>query len=1778
MRFFAETAGKAIGGKVTAVWDKNISRKQLIVTTSSFPPGVMNLLGNFLEDFASENEKLSLTFKIAQNLGREWEKNGDADLFKRMDRKGWIDTSGNLTGYRNAPPPAKGILGLVVLAGADRVLDASGLADFYCCNSESLWEETMGRSFKPWCRSRFDMAEVHYSDEDLAFFDQRLMDLFACGSADLFQLSSLLESLPLEKEGVQDGKDARSVLLCNLKDLGLPSFLGFLGGKTSKNKAFYPYIKTARSFFRYDGYMEMTKRKKALEVIDNFAGENGESLEDNVFFSEEERGSSFSTDLEFVKAIRGYVESEDDQARQGLLNSDFVAISDKVLKFKPSRTKKAPKETATKVNGSPVEAVLMALWLSLKDYKKASAASTFPDNIDFSGQVFKYHDVDGDSSSTAAESQEKARRYIERLLGGVDALVEDYLLLDCGEGNNCGVRSNLLADDLKFSAARNSEPSFSFQVTLSDDEESYQYDFIWRLPETNSFRIAQELLGWGLDSFKRERGMVDILPVYHLAYYEELLLAKDDDETRQVLLYALRDKCAGITDLLTPEWRSNGDPMLHHMERLAHSYSICLKKAAEDGLFSIYRKPSEQVTLGSQKTPWQDLRDCYREATEAFVSKSKDSPLGAMLMRSFLVVEPRDKEDKSWVAQRYERSGIVTVLHPSILEMLEDHVVYLFACFRYAVAQELKREGRDLFSLSKWQDYVDLGAIQMPLGGLIGDANEVVNTQVVGKELIHKVLPLRDDDGYGQASLSTRLLLRYEGFDEEELSDDEIFQESRESRLLETILNYYRDIHPHAQDGLSLAFYWNKETQPIIAAIHSFLGNCHKNSELKLNGQRRSPYSVSITIFTETGEDAGVSHRMEEWKERWETSKSDGKHEFYRYCRFSIAHRVIPGKNNGARADFAGIIEESLDVDLLFFYDFIDAGAKGNNFESIGEFDVRGCTLKFPIMEKSFCKVENPAERFQRVRVISNPQFVIPSQHLETMVRIKNKGIGDLQRHVLTGTGDFTPWKEVIDKAHRCAEWVVCIDPSVDDVLIRENGGKLSSSREIIGFGSGVGLHGELNYTISTEQCGLSDIRFLIKRAIQELYLNWSDDRAEIAAETIVSSGSNISGVSLIKATGIGTYIRDFMSYSLVQRIFEKNGEDVLCHAFISLDAYKHWFARDEKRPDLLLLTARMDGEEDKISLELSVIECKLAFFNLEHIKNASSQVSSGLSVLMPAFAPSSDGEVVGDDDRPDRRYWWLQLHRLLASKMRINTDQREKVMAALESLAAGKYSVRWNAAITVFWTDKDTDGVECEPQKLSLSDDKVTTLLVSVGKNVAYDLCSGKKFENPFSLKSGEDVKDPPAEKDEPKDLKEEEQSDSPSIPKDEIPVVVDVEDVGEEPVEEVEMVDETRSIPPRILLGKATPGNREVFWEFGHKELNNRHLLVFGSSGMGKTYAIQCLLCDMGKQGQNALVMDYTNGFTPAQLEDETVDILGPEQYVVRQKPLPISPFTPQVLEIGGGLVIPESTYNAAKRIADTFAQVYTSLGDQQYSHLVDAIEFLMNEKGDRATLEDLESVLESLSEDGSHDKNRCLSVLSKIKPFIRDKPFAPGAAGCDWNDLFGSSKHRCNVFQFAGMGKESSRLGIEFTLWDLYAFVRGRGNKNLPKVVVLDEAQNLDLTENSPVSKFLTEGRKFGISLILATQTMKNLQGDKLSRLFQAGHKLFFRPADTELQEHAKLLSQTTGDTVSFWLENLSSLKKGECYSLGPSHNTVTGEFVVKAFKIHITSLRERFFSHE
>jgi DNA phosphorothioation-dependent restriction protein DptH len=53
------------------------------------------------------------------------------------------------------------------------------------------------------------------------------------------------------------------------------------------------------------------------------------------------------------------------------------------------------------------------------------------------------------------------------------------------------------------------------------------------------------------------------------------------------------------------------------------------------------------------------------------------------------------------------------------------------------------------------------------------------------------------------------------------------------------------------------------------------------------------------------------------------------------------------------------------------------------------------------------------------------------------------------------------------------------------------------------------------------------------------------------------------------------------------------------------------------------------------------------------------------------------------------------------------------------------------------------------------------------------------------------------------------------------------------------------------------------------------------------------------------------------------------------------------------------------------------------------------------------------------------------------------------------------------------------------------------------------------------------------------MSNLDKDEKDRLFNAAHKLFFRPADTEMRTYAEIASISTGEKLDVWLKKPADL---------------------------------------
>jgi DNA phosphorothioation-dependent restriction protein DptH len=369
------------------------------------------------------------------------------------------------------------------------------------------------------------------------------------------------------------------------------------------------------------------------------------------------------------------------------------------------------------------------------------------------------------------------------------------------------------------------------------------------------------------------------------------------------------------------------------------------------------------------------------------------------------------------------------------------------------------------------------------------------------------------------------------------------------------------------------------------------------------------------------------------------------------------------------------------------------------------------------------------------------------------------------------------------------------------------------------------------------------------------------------------------------------------------------------------------------------------------------------------------------------------------------------------------------------------------------------------------------------------------------------------------------------------------------------------------RVLLGTIEGSNKEVFWEYGNPGLANRHLLISGKSGQGKSYFIQCLLLELAHNGISNIIFDYTDGFKNSKLEHEFKEQLGDnlEQFLVARDKFPINPLKRNKKELDEGIYIDEDNTDIAERIKGVFSSVYKDLGIQQQNAIYEAVLRGLGKYGDSMNLELLISELE---EDNSGPAR---TARSQIKPLIDKNPFNTNAE-YDWSKIL-SQKGKVFIIQLTSYNRDVQMMITEFILWDLWNHQVNYGDKNRPLPVILDEAQNLDHRESSPSAKILTEGRKFGWSGWYATQSIRGqFTIDEVSRLQNSSQKVYFMPPENEITSIAANLAQDPAARKE-WERKLSTLEKGQCVVSGPMLQNDGSLKQSVPVVIKISSLNER-----
>ena len=374
-------------------------------------------------------------------------------------------------------------------------------------------------------------------------------------------------------------------------------------------------------------------------------------------------------------------------------------------------------------------------------------------------------------------------------------------------------------------------------------------------------------------------------------------------------------------------------------------------------------------------------------------------------------------------------------------------------------------------------------------------------------------------------------------------------------------------------------------------------------------------------------------------------------------------------------------------------------------------------------------------------------------------------------------------------------------------------------------------------------------------------------------------------------------------------------------------------------------------------------------------------------------------------------------------------------------------------------------------------------------------------------------------------------------------------------------------KSNSTRILLGEAEGTTKKIYWEYGNKELPNRHMVITGKSGNGKTYFIQCALKELIDAGVPAIIIDYTDGFKSSQLEPEFKEALGDrlKQFIVAANKFSLNIFKKGIKELDEDIYIDEDNVDVAERFKSVIGSVYKDLGIQQLNSIYQTVIRGLEKYDGNLNLRAFKNELEENPSSYAQTALAQLSVLLDKNPFDESQDF-------DWSDLH-KDGGKLFIIQLTGYTKDVQKIITEMILWNLYMYKAQHGSKDKPFAVVLDEAQNLNFSDNSPSTKILTEGRKFGWSAWFATQFLKG-QMDKatISRLQNSAQKIYFAQTEEEATSVANAFGETVEEKKA-WARKLINLEKGTCISHGPIEDLDGRLTATKPTKIKITSLNNR-----
>lgn len=294
------------------------------------------------------------------------------------------------------------------------------------------------------------------------------------------------------------------------------------------------------------------------------------------------------------------------------------------------------------------------------------------------------------------------------------------------------------------------------------------------------------------------------------------------------------------------------------------------------------------------------------------------------------------------------------------------------------------------------------------------------------------------------------------------------------------------------------------------------------------------------------------------------------------------------------------------------------------------------------------------------------------------------------------------------------------------------------------------------------------------------------------------------------------------------------------------------------------------------------------------------------------------------------------------------------------------------------------------------------------------------------------------------------------------------------------------------------------------------NRSIVISGISGTGKSVRI----CDLENQiiasGSTVIALDL----------DGSHPVLSGAENVISAREDGIAL---EFLDVGMLNKPANETSMYVSEVADLLLSA-TKAGDRQKGTLRNAISWaLKNRQRFRSDFEAIEAGLEEIGTE------KALGVRDKIWPLLKCNVFRESKKEI--------RKSKLNIISLEELDPDLKVVISEILLKNLWKEALITRKNNI--TIVIDEFQHLLLDKKAMLVQLLTEGRKYGLDVILATQSLARFSKDTLVALNQAAVRLYFRPA---LNETKALALQIDSVNTERTILMLKQLKIGESVAVG------------------------------